>query len=530
MTIKKNWFTYLTLVLFEICTAYALFCIVTDMARAKPYPFLWYGGIICFLAAALACVHIVLRLTARLNLALLKSAKEQKSILIERIIVGAVFIASAVLRIWVLTKLPITPSSDYQTYYQVADLLSKGTLSSSGYSGYIAEFPHVIGYPFVLSLLFRMTGPSLLAGLSINLLASLGCVYLTYRIARTLCGRLGGIVALFIAAFWPSQILYGTILASEPVFTCLLLLTIRLFIFFFHYPVMLENREGAIFLCITLGVLTALASAIRPLSQILLIAMLLCMLPFIVKFNNNEKMLNGKLIRASCQGWFLALIVFFSFFICNQLISSSISNTIAYKLPGSGVSYGYNLMVGVNIDANGAWNQQDADFFANEFAKTNSPDAAHKASVDVALNRISSNPTGVLNLAMEKFTLLWQNDDYAGTWTTLFLDQQGALTPERQNIIAQFCNWNDYFYLLGVFFSAVFGFSLFKQKHIGPEHGLILLFIGTVILHMLLESQNRYHYFILPVLTILASMGLSQIYHSYVRLRDVHQGEYAKSD
>ncbi len=530
MTIRKNWFIYLTLILFEICALYALFSIVTDMARGKPYSFIWYGGIICFLAAATVFVHVALKLTTRLNLAIIKSAKERKSIFVERIIVGSVLLVSAALRIWALTKLPITPSSDYQTYFQVADLLSKGTLSSSGYSGYIAEFPHVIGYPFVLSLLFRITGPSLLAGLSVNLMASLACVYLTYRIARTLCGRLGGIAALCAAAFWPSQILYGTILASEPVFTCILLLTIRLFIFFFRYPAILENREGAMFLCIALGVLTALAAAIRPLSQILLIAILLCMFPFIVRFNNNEKMLNGKLIRASCQGWFVGLVVFFSFFICNLLISSSISNTIAYKLPGSGVSFGYNLMVGVNIDAKGAWNQQDADFFANQFAQTNSPDAAHQASIDVALDRIGKDPAGVLNLAMEKFTLLWQNDDYAETWTTLFLDQQGTLTPERQHIINQFSNVNDYFYLLGVFFSSLFGFSLFKRKNIGPEQGLILLFIGTVILHMLLESQNRYHYFILPVFMILASMGISQIYRSYVCTRAVHQDQCEKCD
>lgn len=159
-------------------------------------------------------------------------------------------------------------------------------------------------------------------------------------------------------------------------------------------------------------------------------------------------MLNGKFTRASCQGWFLVLVISLTFFISNQLISTSISNTINYKLPGSGVSFGYNLMVGTNIEAQGAWNQQDAEFFAKEFSLTNSPQAAHKASIDVALQRIKTDPVGVSNLALEKFTFLWGNDDYAEMWTTIFLEQQGALTPERLNIIGQFTKWNDYFYLL----------------------------------------------------------------------------------
>lgn len=485
------------------------------MAGSRTHTFLWYGVIICIFAVSLLLVHIISKFMVRLDLSHLLTAREHKSILIERIIVAVVIAVSAAIRVWVIVKLPITPSSDYNTYYQVADLLSKGTLGSSGYSGYIAEFPHVIGFPFILSLLFRITGPSFQAGLYLNMVASLVSVYLTYRIARTLCGRLGGMIALLAAAFWPSQILYGTILASEPIFTCMILLSIWLFIYLYRYPARLGNREGSIFLCFLLGISMALANAVRPLSEILLVAVILCFIPLIVRFNKNEKMLNGRVSRASCQGWFLALVVFFCFFICSSLLSAAISNTIAYKLPSGDVSFGYNLMVGVNKEAKGAWNQQDADFFAKEFASTNSPQAAHKASVDVALQRISSDPVGISNLALEKFTFLWGNDDYAKTWTTLFLGQQGDLTPERQNIIDGFTQWNNYFYLLSIFFAAIFGIQLFRKKDASPAQALILLFIGTVLLHMVLECQNRYHYFILPIFIILASMGIVEIYRGY---------------
>lgn len=512
MTIKKNWFYYFSLAVFEVFAVYALFSSIMHLADSNTYPFLWYGGIS---AIVIALVHILSNVCARLKIAHTLSDKKRQGI--ERIIVAVVLILGTVVRIWVINKLPIAPSSDYQTYFQVADLLSQGILNSSGYSGYIAQFPHVIGYPFILSLLFRVTGPSVAAGIYLNLAASLISVYLTYRITRTLCGRMGGMIALFAAAFWPSQILYGTLLGSESVFTCLLLLLISLFIYFFRYPVSLGNREGAIFLCAILGIFIGLVNAIRPMAMIFLIAVILCIAPYVVNFNRNEKMLNSTLTRASCQGWFIALVIFTGFFICNQLLSSSISNTIAYKLPGSSVSFGYNLMVGVNIEADGAWNQQDADFFANEFTSTNSPHSAHEACIDVALQRIKNDPVGVSNLALKKFTLLWKNDDYGKTWTELFLTQQGNMTPERQNIINRFTQWNNFFYLFSILFSSVFGIQMLKKKDPGPEHALILLFVGTVILHMVLECQNRYHYFILPVFMILASMGIVGIYRSYTR-------------
>lgn len=512
MTAKKNWFVCLAVAIFEVCIAYAIFSGILHIAGSSTYPFLWYGLTICILAAAWAVVHIAMRWLAARHLFILEPGKERQTALAERAVVACVVATSAVIRLLVIGKLPITPSSDYQTYYQVAELLVKGSLGASGYSGYIAQFPHVIGYPFILSLLFRITGPSVQAGLYLNAAASLFNVFLTYRIARSLCGRLGGLIALFEAAFWPSQILYGAILGSEAVFTCLLLLSIWLFIYLYRYPVRLGNRESAMFLCVALGILIALANAVRPLSMILLIAAVLCIIPFTVKFDNNEKMLNGKLNRASCQGWFISLIISVTFLICSSLISASISQTIAYKLPGSSVSFGYNLMVGVNIEAKGAWNQQDAEFFSSEFASKNSPEAAHRASADVAFKRISSDPVGVLNLSMEKFTFLWSNDDYGKTWTTLFLEQQGGLTPERADMIRQFSQWNDWFYLLGLFFSFIYGLRILKQKNVGPEQALILLVVGTVALHLFLETQNRYHYFILPVFMILSAMTIAGIY------------------
>mgnify|MGYP001003509122 CR=1 FL=1 len=138
MTGKKNWFVRLAVALFEIFAAYALFSGILHMAGLQPYQFLWYGVIFCGLAAAWIVVHIASGFMARWKPAILQPNKERQAIVIERAIVAFVIVASAILRVWVITKLPIAPSSDYQTYYQVADLLSAGNLCSLGYIVYIA--------------------------------------------------------------------------------------------------------------------------------------------------------------------------------------------------------------------------------------------------------------------------------------------------------------------------------------------------------------------------------------------------------
>lgn len=523
MAARKNWFVYLSLILFIIGTAYALFSGVRDLPGITQDPYLRYGGALVIFALLLLLVYGISKIHAKRHLWDRLPIDPDRSRRVERIAVAVIIATSAALRIFVIAKMPITPSSDFETYYRIAELMTQGGLRASGYGGYIAQFPHVIGYPFVLSLLFRVTGPSVLAGLYLNMAASLFSVFLVYRIARTLAGRLGGFIALIGAAFWPSQILYGTILASEPVFTCLLLLGLWLFIYLFRYPQRISTLEGAIFLCITLGAMLALTNAIRPLSTVMLIAAILCFIPCVVRFNRNEKLLNSRLTRAACQGWFRAGIIFITFTACTQLIGASISNTIAYKLPGGAASFGYNLMVGVNVDSKGTWNQEDADFFAEQFNETNSATEAHRASLEVALARIRNNPEGIAILAVEKFAALWDNDDYGDYWTTLFLSQQGHLTPERQSFIDSFKTPNNILYLTAVFFSMVFAVQLLLSKKTSPAQGMILLFIGTAALHMLLEFQNRYHYFMLPIFIIFAATAIANILHghedkSYVQL------------
>lgn len=515
MEIKKNWFAFFTLFIYEICLLYALFSGITALGGTKEFPGLWYGGAFVAVVLLPVFVYFCAKPFSALGKTGFFSPLKRRNLAAEALAVAALVAAGTAARLYVMDKIKLTPSSDFGTYYQVAELLSKGALSvdGTGLCDYISEFPHVIGFPFLLSLVYRVTGPSVAAGLYLNLAASAVSIFLTYRIARLLCGRTGGLIACAAAAFWPSQILFSSLLASEPTFTCLMLVAVLLGVRMFRYPAEKGKISVLIFESAAMGVVMALAAVVRPMTEILLVAVVLCLVFFRPRLDRAARKSLGVMRRAVMNGFFRAAVVLLGYFLSMQLVNGAVAGTINRTLPGGGVSFGFNLLVGINVKSNGTWNAQDAKLLNDTFAATGSAEAAHRACLAAAEKRFSSDPVGILNLTMEKFASLWGNDDYGEYWNQLFLSQQHKLTPAISGAIGTLTLWGDILYLAALVFCAVGGVFLWRRRRAGSEQMLILFFIGTVVVQMILENQNRYHYNILPLFMILAACGVTELLH-----------------
>ncbi|MCL6446381.1 MAG: hypothetical protein K6T83_23525, partial [Alicyclobacillus sp.] len=81
---------------------------------------------------------------------------------------------------------------DFLWYYTHAVSLLRGQ-GYTMYGHYTAYWP--IGYPFFLSLLFRVTGPTVMAGLAANVVISLIIVSLVYALALHIFHRTDAAVA-----------------------------------------------------------------------------------------------------------------------------------------------------------------------------------------------------------------------------------------------------------------------------------------------------------------------------------------------
>lgn len=128
----------------------------------------------------------------------------------------------AAVRLWWLQNVPTQPVTDFLWYFDRAAALARG----EGYS--VDGVPTAywpVGYPYALSLLFRFTGPSVLAAQILNSALTLACTALAYLLAHRLTAdRAAAALAALLLALHPSFVAYSGILAAEPLYTALLLL------------------------------------------------------------------------------------------------------------------------------------------------------------------------------------------------------------------------------------------------------------------------------------------------------------------
>jgi len=134
--------------------------------------------------------------------------------------------SAAVIRIlWVMAA-PLRLYADWATYDELGWRMAQ--------TGALAEATHRTmylppGYPFLLSLVYRIFGHAPQAAVLINVALSVGIVYLAYRLARRIWGEQVGRWTAVLLVIFPSQILYVNLTCTEPLFTFLFLLALELF-------------------------------------------------------------------------------------------------------------------------------------------------------------------------------------------------------------------------------------------------------------------------------------------------------------
>ena len=511
MLSRKNLFQYFAISVFILSLIYILAGGITSLGQGQEYPYLQIGIFLALLLLGWLLLNGVSGLIARMDPnRRLREFPWMKGV--EFAFVFLVLAIAAVLRIRMVQAMPMQVESDYRTYYEVADLLAKGTLRTEGpgYCDYIAMFPHVYGYPFALSLVFRIFGTSVATALYFNVVLSVLTAFISYRTARLVGGRLCGAVALLLTAFWPSQILYINMVASEYLFSCMLMFAMYLFVKSIKdYTGDVKHPAAGVLLHVLLGAWLALTAAVRPMALLLIITIVICLclerLRLPVQLTKDQPV---SLVFLS-KGWMRCILVVAVYVSVGALISMGITNAIDKDLASGTASFGYNLLVGLNTESEGGWNQEDADYLYAALDETGSASEAQMACRDLAVQRLR-DVKGILNLFFYKFQVLWMNDDYGTTWNLLFMDQQGTLTAARESFLYAARGIGNIFYLLVAAFAAIEGIFLWKRG-CGLAYPFLLMYLGTVAMHLLVENQNRYHFHALYMLAILAALGVRDI-------------------
>ncbi|MDQ0189938.1 hypothetical protein J2S03_001801 [Alicyclobacillus cycloheptanicus] len=167
---------------------------------------------------------------------------------------------------WLLVMHP-KQDADFEWYFTHAAAMAAGHgyRWSAGTSGpYTAYWP--IGWPFILSLLFRITGPNLTAGLILNAVFSVAIVYVIYAFAMQLfANRKAAFISALAYTLLPSQIEWNAVLGSEESFTFLFLLALYLYVGLYKTSFVRSRLGWPVWLgLLVTGIIWGFACDVRP--------------------------------------------------------------------------------------------------------------------------------------------------------------------------------------------------------------------------------------------------------------------------
>lgn len=532
MELRKTWFSYLTIGIFLIGISLIILYGFGQFRSVYYYSYIVQGILIFFIGGLWLLLRACFKVGTRFRMYQWFDSKKKTGIILEAVVVILLITVGVLLRLWVIRTIPMDMESDFLYYYNIAVNLVNGTLEESGQVDYLAMSPNGYGYPYLLSRIMMIFGTTSREVCFVTMtVAQAITMFVCYRIARKLNGKVAGIAALAIVVFWPSQILYSDFNGTEAVSTCFLYVGVLLFVHIVND--LNEHTVKPIWIYVShilLGVLLELSAAIRPVATIFLIAAVLCMLPSGIKLKYKDSNNVPICTRFLSKGWLRALVILLSYMMCSNVVNSHISYQLDRDIGGGGVTFGYSLATGLNRDTKGGYSEEVSQIMKDIYYETGSSAEAGSALLDRAVNEIKNYPVPIINLIFEKYEILWANDDYGISSNITSLNAQRKLTQEWDDWLSSQRLLHNFYYFTFVTFAGLCGIYLWKRKS-NTAQVLVLFFVGAIALHSLIEVQNRYHYYMLQNFALLSGIAIGYLYQDckYSVLAVIHPEEVPPS-
>jgi 4-amino-4-deoxy-L-arabinose transferase-like glycosyltransferase len=380
----------------------------------------------------------------------------------------------AIRLLWI-TLVPTQLYSDWKWYDDMAYHMSQvWRYEDNGLA--TAYWP--IGYPFFLAVIYWTFGHSYFAVEMVNVILSLGICLFGYLIARRLAGPVPARLTLVILAFFPSQVFFTNVLASEILFTFLLVLVI-------HISLKTQNRTS-IYVPAVVGFLLGCLTLVRAVALLLPVGIIL----FYVKSKRKPRLILRDLI----------IVVAVTFL---TLVPWLLRNKKTFGVFTLATSGGVNLYIGNNPHSSGGWVWHKDNPFG-DFIGTNEVEN-DKLGYRLATEYIARDPVGFLVRGVKKEVFFFATD-YSAMAKELDLAAQSNRVDRFVvfNIVGQV-----YYFLILIF--AVGGLILFLKRRREAEPGFYLL-LGILVYwigaHFVFFGVDRFHFPLVPILSIFASVCL----------------------
>lgn len=381
---------------------------------------------------------------------------------------------------WVLYT-PALPTSDFATYDGLAHRLLQGLKYTTAY--------HSPGYPFVLAGLYGLFGDKLLVPKLANVVMGVLICLFTYLIATMLFDKRVALVASAIVALLPSHILYSGLLASETLFTCLMLAGTTLFLYG------LKRESGGWLLMVLSGCVLGLAALVRAIALFLPGMWMLFLLWR--RYPVKQTILNILAVG-------LATAVVFTPWIMRNY---ALSGRIVIQTNG-----GVNWLLGFNDRANGHYVGQVRLEFEEEAREMGLDEfQADALAYRRAFQFIREHPLRAMALVPLKWFHLFKHDASAVVWN--FVEPS---RPYSKVLWYTLVFVAQAYYMVLLVLTLVGFVSLRRPDVHYPDHVLALGFVlYWLAFHALGIGVDRFHLPLLPILAMYGALGALDLWRRF---------------
>ena len=342
---------------------------------------------------------------------------------------------------------------------------------------YFTTWVYQLGFTMYQAGVLKLFGESVLAIKLLNVLYCTGITYFIYRIASHLFNEFSGRVAALIFATYIPNIMMTSVLTNQHLAT---------FLFYAGFYLLVKKGISHSYAWIFGSILIAFGDIMRPIGSISLLALILFLL--ITHIIGDQK-INKKMVVSKLIGM-LGVYYIVHFIFSYTLIATGVT-----QYPLSSRDPYWKFVVGLNPETTGGFSFPDHKLVFQY------PIGEERFEIEKQLitERIADKGQ-LLLLFKNKFKVMWGDYDASIYWGL-----EGYIKPELSRLL-----WT----LEKLCYVSICLFALIASiKTIREQKNKTLLFFSLLILgyagvHIFIEVQSRYRYFIIPTFMIMQGYGV----------------------
>ncbi len=414
------------------------------------------GGLALTLAAVLASALLILWLTRRP----VRDRLDPAALLVGLGLLLALRVVAVL-----LVDAPLIV--DWRRYHELAVSISQG-------GDWFASRPS--GYALLVSVGYRVFGPSPAVGEWLNVGLGLASGLLIYAVALRAAGSRAAGVALLLYAVAPAEILMTPVLGTEIAYGTVLVGVAWVLL---AAPLSVVRAAVA-------GAALGASQYVRATSQVL------------------------APVLAIGAGWLAApgrrLLIGLAFAASFAAVLPPVVVTNMERGSGPSLSTSsfsaWQLLIGTNQEHDGRFNPDDVALVGGEAALGTAE--AERIALRVALERIGEDPVGTLGLVVRKFPVVWGDAHYGARWALYEDPAQEPQTTQAFVLLSQ---------LAWAVVAALAAVGAWRGRAGSAQTVALLgaILAVFVLVHALGEANPRYHAPLVPIFSVLAGIGAANL-------------------